>query len=114
MSPEDLRLLLKDLTAVTEDVKWEDNLCFLVGGKIFVMANLTQPLRVAFKCTQEDFALLTDREDIIQAPHLARNQWVQVLKANALSRKEWKEYLEASYALVVEKLTKKVRKELDV
>jgi len=114
MTPEDLRLLLKDLPAVTEDIKWEDNLCFLVGGKIFALASLAQPLRVAFKCNEEDFAGLTGREDIIQAPHFARNQWVQVLKASALTRKEWQDCLAASYGLVVEKLPKKVRKELDV
>ena len=114
MTPEDLRLLLKELPAVTEDVKWETNLCFLVGGKIFALASLDQPTRVAFKVSDEDFALLTGREDIIQAPHFARNQWVQVLKAGALTRREWQDYLAASYGLIVEKLPKKIRKELDV
>lgn len=112
MQVEDIRELIAELPAVTEEVKWEENLCFLVGGKIFIVASLAQPLRVAFKCAEEDFEPLTDRDGIMQAPHFARRAWVQVVQPGALSRGEWKHYLGASYTLVRAKLTKKVRAEL--
>lgn len=113
MTADDLRDLIAPLAKVTEDIKWEDNLCFLVGNKIFAIAGLSAA-RVGFKVSEEDFAELTGRDDIAQAPHFARGQWVQVNHPKALSRQEWKEYLAKSYALVLEKLPKKTRKELGI
>lgn len=114
MTADDLRAIIQPLPGVTEDVKWGDNLCMLVGLRIFALANFSQGARVCFKVTEEDFAGLTGREDIIQAPHFARGQWVQVERAGALSRQEWREYLSKSYALVLEKVPKKTRKELGI
>jgi predicted DNA-binding protein (MmcQ/YjbR family) len=111
MTPDDLRGLVQHLPSVTEDTKW-DHLCFLVGAKIFALAGYTPDSPVCFKVSGEDFAILTDREDIRQAPHFARGQWVVVDHPRALTRLEWKEYLSKSYALVAEKLPKKTRKEL--
>jgi predicted DNA-binding protein (MmcQ/YjbR family) len=113
MTEEDLRALTAHLPKVTEDIKWEDNLCFLVGDKIFAIASLSGS-RVGFKVSEEDFAELTARDGIAQAPHFARGQWVQVNRPGALSRQEWKEYMAKSYALVLEKLPKKTRKELGI
>ncbi|TDW97249.1 MmcQ/YjbR family DNA-binding protein [Dinghuibacter silviterrae] len=113
MTADDLRALTADLPKVTEDIKWEDNLTFLVGDKIFAIAGLAGN-RVGFKVSEEDFAELTGRDDIIQAPHFARGQWVQVNRPGALSRQEWKDYLKKSYTLVLEKLPKKTRKELGI
>lgn len=114
MSPDDLRALVRHLPGVTEDIKWGENLTFLVGNKIFAIASFSQGARVGFKVSEEDFAGLTGREDITQAPHFARGQWVQVWRPGALSRQEWTEYLGRSYQMVVEKLPKKTRKELGI
>ena len=43
-----LRKYCLSLPAVTEDVKWENNLVFSVGGKMFCMAALEQPLHFSF------------------------------------------------------------------
>lgn len=114
MSPDDLREMVRPLPGVTEDVKWGENLCFLVGLRIFALAAFSPVTRVCFKVAEEDFAELTGREDITQAPHFARGQWVEVGRPGALTRQEWKTYLAKSYALVLEKVPKKTRKELGI
>ena len=113
MTPDDLRALVAHLKGVTEDVKWE-HLTFLVGNKIFAIAGFSPVTRVGLKVSDEDFAELTAREDITQAPHFAKGQWVQIGRPGALTRRQWKEYLAKSYALVAEKLPKKTRKELGI
>jgi predicted DNA-binding protein (MmcQ/YjbR family) len=114
MTPDDLRGLVSELPAVTEDVKWGEHLTFLIANKIFAIAGFSPVTQVSFKVHEEDFAELTGREGITQAPHSAKGQWVQVGRPSALSRREWVEYLSRSYHLVVEKLPKKTRKELGI
>jgi predicted DNA-binding protein (MmcQ/YjbR family) len=114
MTPDDLRSLVSHLPSVTEDIKWGEHLTFLIGNKIFAIAGFTPVTMVSIKVGEEDFAALTGREDITQAPHSAKGQWVQIGRPGALSRREWVEYLSRSYRLVAEKLPKKTRKELGI
>jgi predicted DNA-binding protein (MmcQ/YjbR family) len=72
-----LRRICRALPGTTEDVKWEKDLCFCVGGKMFAAVNLEAPHQLGFKCTSEAFGELTEREGIIPAPYLARAMWVQ-------------------------------------
>jgi predicted DNA-binding protein (MmcQ/YjbR family) len=98
------------LPHVTEEVLWQDNLVFKVGGKMFAIAAL-EPARafVSFKSTPEDFARLTDLTDIIPAPYLARAQWVALESEDALPVAETRRLLRKSYDLVFAKLTKKAQ-----
>jgi predicted DNA-binding protein (MmcQ/YjbR family) len=112
MNIEELRNFCLGLPAVTEDIKWGDNLVFSVAEKMFCLADLNPPLRVSFKVTEDEFPELTSTNDIIQAPYFARNKWVTVLEENRLSRKEWEYYLKQSYELVVAKLSKKTRENI--
>ena len=100
------------LPHATEDVKWEHNLLFRIGGKMFCVANLepaVSPTRLAFKCAPERFAELVEIEGIIPAPYMAQNKWVAVLKLDALRQAELRELIEASYQLVLQKLPKKTQ-----
>jgi predicted DNA-binding protein (MmcQ/YjbR family) len=114
MTIEDLRKICLSFPAVTEDVKWEKDLCFCVGGKMFCVTGLDGPSGICFKCSDEDFIELSERKDISPAPYMARNKWVMTDKINTLSAKELKHYIGASYNLIKEKLTKKQRKELGI
>jgi predicted DNA-binding protein (MmcQ/YjbR family) len=109
MDIEELRTFCLDLPAVTEDIKWENNLVFSVAGKMFCLADLDPPLRVSLKVREEEFEEITSRSDIIQAPYFARMKWVTVMEEGSLSRQEWKHYIRQSYELVKSKLTKKLR-----
>lgn len=88
---------------------------FRVGGKMFLIYNLdkTYPNRFSIKCTLENFAELTERENIIPAPYLARNNWVNFKDGFKISMKELKELINESYNLVYNKLPKKIKLEIE-
>jgi predicted DNA-binding protein (MmcQ/YjbR family) len=100
------------LPHVTEKVRWEHNLLFCIGEKMFCIANLEpamSPGRISFKCTPEKFAELVEVEGVIPAPYAARNHWVSVLDMNALRRAELEQLIHHSYGLVLERLPKKTQ-----
>lgn len=95
------------MPGVTEDIKWENHLCFNVGGKMFLITSPDEsPVTASFKTTEEKFEELSEREGFMPAPYLARNKWVKVDDIGRLMVKEGKELLELSYKLVKEKLPK--------
>lgn len=114
MTTDSLRTFCRTLPHVTEDVKWDNDLCFLIGGKMFTVACLdrTSNHKVSFKCTPERFAELTEVEGIIPAPYMARNNWVTVRRWDALRDAELKEYIRDSYRMVLEKVPKKIQAQL--
>ena len=110
MTLDGLRQICRALPGATEDVKWGQDLCFCVDGKMFAAVNLEPPHQLGFKCTPEDFAELTEREGIIPAPYLARAMWVQESELGAaLERQELALLLRSAYDLVVAKLPKSKR-----
>src|SRR5438132_11719536 len=78
MNIETLRNICKSLPGVTEDVKWEDDLCFLIAGKIFCITGFDSPLMVSLKVPDEEFEGLIASEGISPAPYLARYKWVLI------------------------------------
>ena len=113
MDTETLRRYCLSLPHATEGIQWGNNLLFRIGNKMFAIVALDQtPVRMSFKCTPEEFAELTEREGIIPAPYLARNNWVMLESLDALPRAELKRLIKDSYAMVAAKLPKKVRAEL--
>jgi predicted DNA-binding protein (MmcQ/YjbR family) len=110
MTLDGLREICGALPGTAEDVKWGQDLCFCVGGKMFAAVNLEPPHQLGFKCTPEDFAELTEREGIVPAPYLARAMWVQERELGAaLERRELAQLLQSAYDLVVAKLPKSRR-----
>jgi len=102
---ETVRAICRSLPAVSEDLKWGSDLCFLVAKKMFVVVNLEPPHQIAFKCTPEMFGELIERPGIIPAPYMARNMWVMEETLGAtLARDELEGLVRASYDLVVAKL----------
>lgn len=114
MNIEMLRDYCLRLPAATEEIKWDNDLCFCVGGKMFCVAALEGASRVAFKVKDDEFDELSTSPGMIPAPYMARAKWVQVLLFDTLDDRSWKSYIEQSYNLVKAKLTRKVRKELGI
>ena len=112
MDIEQLQKICLALPGVTEDVKWEHDLVFSVGGKMFCVASLEPPFTCSFKVLDEEFEELSNREGLVPAPYMARAMWVMVKKASVFSRKEWESRIRLSHELVARKLTKKMRTEL--
>jgi predicted DNA-binding protein (MmcQ/YjbR family) len=111
MDIEWLRKLCLSLPGTSEDIKWGNDLCFLVAGKMFCVAGLDRPQKIAFKVPDDEFEELSTSEGFIPAPYMARAKWVLVEDISRLTKKEWKEYVLQSYELVKQKLPKKLIKE---
>jgi predicted DNA-binding protein (MmcQ/YjbR family) len=108
-----LREICLAFRGVTEQIQWGNDLLFKVGGKMFAIAPLEPaPVCLTFKCSDESFAELTERSQIIPAPYLARSKWVALESPDAMTRGELEELLRTSYELVFAKLPKRAQEEL--
>ena len=108
MTLEELRTICLDLEDVTEDIKWGHDLCFSIGGKMFLVTSADEtPTTASFKVPDEDFEELSERKGFKPAPYLARHKWVWVENINLVGKKEWKQFAKQSYELVKAKLPKK-------
>jgi predicted DNA-binding protein (MmcQ/YjbR family) len=111
MNHEFVRAFCLKLPHVTEEVLWSDTLVFKVGGRMFALLNLAESraTRLAFKCDAEQFSQLTELEDVVPAPFLARAYWVSLQRFDALSPPDLKHRLQSAYDLILAKLSKKAR-----
>jgi predicted DNA-binding protein (MmcQ/YjbR family) len=108
-----LRQTCLEFPYATEQIQWGNDLLFKVGGKMFALSPLEPaPVCLAFKCSDEAFAELTERPKVIPAPYLARAKWIALEAPEAISRGELAELLRASYDLVFAKLPKGVKERL--
>lgn len=110
MDAEWLRKLCLSFPGTTEQIQWGYDLLFKVGGKMFAITPLEPaPVCLSFKASPEKFAELTERQDIIPAPYLARAQWVALQTRDALTHDELAGLLRESYEMILAKLSKKMQ-----
>ena len=114
MDIEILRSVCLSFPAVTEEVKWGNDLCFCVGEKMFCVTSLEPPHTFSFKVTDSEFDELSETEGFKPAPYLARAKWVLVTDSSKLSKKDLNNYLQQSYDLIKAKISKKQRKDLGI
>ena len=114
MDIDSLRKFCLSLPAVTEDIKWGNDLVFSVGGRMFCVSGLELPLKCSFKVPDEEFEELSMQDGFLPAPYMARAKWVLVTKPSKLNKKEWEQNIRRSYELVKVKLTKKQREQLGI
>jgi predicted DNA-binding protein (MmcQ/YjbR family) len=112
MTKSDLETFCMTLPGTKQSIKWGADLCFVVSEKMYCVTSVDGPLAASFKVLPEEMQPLTEREGIIPAPYMAKNNWVYVETAKGLTPKEWKYFVKQSYDLVVEKLPKKVQVKL--
>ena len=110
MDVDFVRSVCRKLPHVTEQVQWGADLVFKIGGKMYAVMN-TEPAEhyIAFKCSEEDFAELCEREGIVPAPYMARMQWVAVEREDTLPRAELKRFVRKAYDLIFTRLPKKTQ-----
>jgi len=105
-----LRKICLSFPNTTEQIQWGYDLLFKVHGKMFAVAPLEPaPVVLSFKCSEESFAELTERPEIIPAPYLARAKWVALQTRDAIGKEELRQLLRVSYDLVLATLPKRVR-----
>jgi predicted DNA-binding protein (MmcQ/YjbR family) len=104
-----IRKLCLSFPDVTEDMPWDDNLCFKVRGKIFVGMVLSDGRfpRITLKCASETFHELLEIEGISPAPYVGRYKWVGLANSNVLPANELETLIRQSYELVAAKAPKK-------
>lgn len=104
MNADSIRKYCLSFPQATENLQWEDDLCFKLRGKIFVTLSLDSvPQRMCFKCTPERFAELCEREDIRPAPYVGRYNWVMLDRLDAVRDDELRELIQQSYEMVAKK-----------
>lgn len=115
MDIETTRAYCLSFPHATENVQWGNDLVFKIAGKMFAVTVLEGASKhcLSFKCTEEKFAELVERDGIDPAPYSARYHWVALERFDVMSEKELKALLRNSYEMVLNKLPKKVRAQLD-
>lgn len=107
MDIDGVRAHCLSLSHTTEQIQWEDDLIFKVGGKMYaVLALEPGDTWLSFKCSDENFAELIERPGVIPAPYMARAQWIALESGAALPRAELQDLLAQAHALVFAKLPK--------
>jgi predicted DNA-binding protein (MmcQ/YjbR family) len=109
-----LRKLTAAWPAVSDEVKWVDDLVFMVDGKMFCALCVRGPEqgKLAFKVEPGRFLELTDRPGFRPAPYLARAHWVAMDDPGVIDAAELRALIRRAYELVFAKLAKKRQKEL--
>ena len=92
MTLERFRELCLKQPGATEQIQWGADAVFKVGGKMFAVActDAAYPNAKAcsFKCDDEGFAELCERDGVVPAPYLARAKWVALDHWSALPDRE--------------------------
>jgi predicted DNA-binding protein (MmcQ/YjbR family) len=112
MTIDSLRTTCLKWPVVTEDVRWENDLCLLVAGKMFCIASLDASFRVSFKITDDEYEELLRVDDTIPASCLTWYKWIQIHRADGFHQKEWERLLHQSCEFVKSKLSKKLFRDL--
>jgi predicted DNA-binding protein (MmcQ/YjbR family) len=103
-----IRKLCLSLPDTTENIQWDEDLCFKVRSKLFTIVDLSQGslAPVCLKCTPEKFDELLEVEGISQAPYVGRYKWILLANSNVLPAAELEALIRQSYDLVVAKAPK--------
>jgi predicted DNA-binding protein (MmcQ/YjbR family) len=110
MHAEELRKHCLSFPGATEHQIWGADLTFKVGNKMFAHTVLeVAAVWLSFKTSDERFAELLERQDVIPAPYLARAKWVALESREAIPAAELRELLREAYGLLAAKLPKKIQ-----
>ncbi|MCL3780066.1 MmcQ/YjbR family DNA-binding protein [Prolixibacteraceae bacterium JC049] len=115
MNIEELRLYCISKPGVTEGFPFDEvTLVFKVMDKMFCLTSLDKPLSMNVKCDPEEaIALREQYEDVLPGYHMNKKHWNTVNITGAISDGQLQKWVDDSYDLIVQSLTKKKQKELE-
>ena len=115
MDIEALRDYCLRKNGVTESFPFDlDTLVFKVGGKVFLLTNLQNPVSFNAKCNPErSLALREEFQEIVPGYHMSKIHWNTVSMTGRLSNQQLEELIDHSYDLVYQGLSKKIKEELN-
>ena len=115
MTRDEFNRFCGSLKAANHVVQWGNSDVWKVGAKLFAVGGWAEG-RDAFTFKVGDIAweVLQDAPGVRPAPYLASRgtKWLQVYKDDAMSDESLKSHITDSYDLVVDGMTKKMRKDL--
>ncbi len=114
MNIEELREYCLSKKAVTEGFPFDKvTLVFKVGGKMFALTSLSGDLSVNLKCDPEKAIELREQYPAVKPGyHMNKRLWNTVDIDGSIGDKLIKSWIDDSYDLVVQSLTKKQRAEI--
>lgn len=93
----------------------EDTLVFKVMGKLFLLTNIeSNPVRFNVKCNPEKALELRENfHCVIPGYHMNKQHWNTIICDGSATRKQIQEWIDDSYSLIVNSLTKKLKSDLE-
>ena len=113
MTPAALEKAALALPGAELSIKWGDDRCYVVGGKMFAVTDGAST-NLSLKMSDIAFEALTQTGRGRPAPYMARAKWVMFDDLAALDADEVKDWLATAHALVAGKLPKKQRRALGI
>lgn len=114
MNIEELRLYCLSKKGVTEDFPFDETtLVFKVMDKMFALTDLEGQFSVNLKCDPDKAIELREKHSAVQPGyHMNKKHWNTVYVDGSVSEEQIKSWINDSYNLVVNKLTKAKKAEL--
>ncbi|MBM3451996.1 MAG: MmcQ/YjbR family DNA-binding protein [Bacteroidetes bacterium] len=111
MNIEDLYSLCASKPYVNEDFPFDDQtLVFKIGGKIFLLVDINNPISISVKCSPERSIELRERFEGIQPGyHMNKKHWITISLRAEIPQEILVECINNSYELVIKSLTKKMQ-----
>ncbi len=114
MNHETLREYCLSKPYVTEHFPFDDiTLVFKVGGKMFALVGLDRAPSISIKCNPELAIDLREKYTAVEpAWHFNKKHWNQVAMDGSVNEQKVKGWIDHSYELVYQSLTKKIKESL--
>lgn len=113
MTKDELHAAAMALPGTALDIKWGSDHCYCVAGKMFCATDADYS-NLGFKATEIAFEALTTSGRATPSKYLARAHWLNLPDLAAQDAAEVAGWVRTAHALVVAKLTKRVRAELGI
>jgi predicted DNA-binding protein (MmcQ/YjbR family) len=99
---------------VTEELPFDENtLVFKVAGKIFAITDIDKFESINLKCHPEKAEDLRARYNAVQPGyHMNKKHWNTIVNNSDVTDTLLKQWIDESYELVIQGLTKKIKQEL--
>jgi predicted DNA-binding protein (MmcQ/YjbR family) len=113
MTKDELHAAAMALPGTVLDLKWGDDHCYCVGGKMFAATDGAYT-NLSFKATEIAFEALTESGRAEPSKYLARAKWVSLKDLASQDAAEVAGWMKTAHGLVAAKLPKKLQAELGI
>ena len=113
MTKDELHEAAMALPGTTLDIKWGDDHCYCVGGKMFCATDGGYS-NLSFKASDIAFEALTSTGRAAPAKYLARAKWVSLDDLSKADAAEVADWVRSAHRIVASGLPKKTQRELGI